>query len=220
MKVLVIIPTHDRLQYLEEAKASVFAQTRRADELVITGNVGIEFPTDADLATRLNSALEASECDAFLNLCDDDLLEPEYIEKTAGEMERRGVDIVYTNCTVFGRDNHEGSALGTWTQENIDRNTVPLVTSLCTKAAWRRAGGFESLPLFDWHFWWKCFYTGASAFWLKEQLFRYRLHDQQDSNSIDLEAARAEIRGIHEQMKARHEFTRWQKESAHRLPGS
>lgn len=190
MKVLVIIPTHDRKEFYHEAIDSVARQTRKADELIVIGNVGPGVITDASLAERLNWAIEQSDCDAFLILCDDDKLEPEYIERTSLGMELTGVDIVYTDCSFFGEREGRGGALGKWTKQNIDQNTVPLVTSLCSKAAWTRAGGFEDVAFFDWFFWWKCFYTGATAKWIKEPLFCYREHGTQTGKSQDLEANR------------------------------
>jgi glycosyltransferase involved in cell wall biosynthesis len=130
MRVLVVIPTHDRTEFYREAIDSVFMQTRQADELVVTGNVGPGVLTNASLADRINDAISRSDCDAFVILCDDDQLKPDYIERTAKLMEESGVDIVYTDCTVFGDRDCEASALGEWNQTNIDRNTVPLVTSL------------------------------------------------------------------------------------------
>jgi hypothetical protein len=190
MKVLVIIPTHDRKEFYHEAIDSVARQTRQADELIVIGNVGPGIITDASLTERLNWAIERSDCDAFLILCDDDKLDPHYIERTSRGMELTGVDIVYTNCSFFGDRTGTGAALGEWTKKNIDDNTVPLITSLCSKAAWARAGGFEDAPFFDWDFWWRCFYTGSTAKWIKEPLFWYRDHAGQTGKSIDWESQR------------------------------
>lgn len=202
MKVLVVIPTHDRLEFVGEAIASVKAQTRQADEMVVIGNVGPGVISDAPLADRLNQVVEGSDCEAFVMLSDDDTLQPEFLARTVAEMEQRRVDIVYTNCLMFGNRDGVGCALGEWTRENIDRNTVPLVTSLCSKAAWRAAGGYVHVPLFDWDFWWRCFYSGASAFYLRESLWNYRVHRGQDSRSMDLQVARTFILARHEELRA------------------
>lgn len=187
MRVLVIIPTHDRLDFYEEAIESVMAQTRAADRLVVTGNVGPGIITDAPLAERLNVTIEAAtDCDAFVMLSDDDTLHPEFLARTVAAMEREQVDIVYTDCMIFGAQNCQGYALGEWTKENIDRNTVPLVTSLCRKKAWRKVGGFANVPFFDWDYWWRCFYSGATAYWLREPLWNYRKHAGQDSLASDM----------------------------------
>lgn len=169
MKVLVIVPAYSHPQYLDEALESIAGQTRRADELVVAH-------TNGDLVKALNISIERSDCDAFVILADDDKLDPMFLEKTVREMEKRDVDIVYTDCHIFGDRNERGGALGKWTQENIDRNTVPLCTSLCRKSAWDKAGRYVAVPYYDWDFWWRCFYTGATAHWLKEPLFWWRDH--------------------------------------------
>lgn len=192
MNVLVIIPTHDRTEFYREAIDSVFVQTRQADELVITGNVGPGVITNASLADRINQAIEQSHCDAFVILCDDDQLKPDYIERTARAMELTGVDVVYTDCQLFGYHVGVGQALGEWTRQNIDRNTVPLVTSLCSRRAWVRAGGFEDVPFFDWDFWWRCFYTGATAKWIREPLWSYRTYPENSAKRDYLELSRKE----------------------------
>jgi GT2 family glycosyltransferase len=178
---LVIVPTHDRLEYLDEALESIAQQTRHPDQVIVTGNVGPGVLSDADLATRLNAAIEESDCDAFLILCDDDKLTPDFIEHTVSTMEERGVDIVYTNCYIFGDSECVAEALGQWKKENLERHTVPLVTSLCRKSAWRAAGGFRNVQFFDWDFWRRCCDAGATAYWLQAPLFQYRDHAGQQS---------------------------------------
>jgi hypothetical protein len=202
MKVLVIVPTHDRTEFVAEAIASVMSQTRPADELVITGNIGPGIITDTDLGDRMNQAIENSDCDAFVMLGDDDTLCHGFLERTVAHMEQTGVDIVYTDCNVFGDRNCYGAALGEWTKENIDRNTVPLVTSLCTKSAWRRAGGYANVQLFDWDFWWRCFYSGATASWLRAPLWNYRRHPGQDSNTIDWGVTRDQVLARFDRLRA------------------
>jgi GT2 family glycosyltransferase len=169
VKVLVIIPSYSHPEHLAEAMESVAGQTRQADEFVVAN-------TNGDLANSLNDAIRKSDCDAFVILADDDKLDPMFIEKTAAEMEKRDVDIVYTDCHIFGDRQEIGGALGAWTRDNIDRNTVPLCTSLCRKSAWEKAGGYVKVPYYDWDFWWRCFYSGATAHWLRQPLFWWRDH--------------------------------------------
>jgi hypothetical protein len=206
MKVLVVIPTHDRTEFYSEAIASVMQQSHLSEEVItvevmVTGNVGQGTITDAPLHERLNNAIAKSDCDAFVMLGDYDTLHPEFIARTVAAMRKKQVDIVYTDCMMFGDVNCRGHALGEWTRENIDRNTVPLVTSLCSKAAWKRAGGYEAVPFLDWNFWWKCFYKGATAYWLQEPLWNYRRHAKQDSNRLDWPECRRVVLARHEQLK-------------------
>jgi glycosyltransferase involved in cell wall biosynthesis len=162
MRVLVVIPTHDRIKFLDEALISLEKQTKKADEIVVIGNVGpssprssIYIPSDASFATRLNSVIERSDCDALIILCDDDTLEPRYIEKTTARMEETNADIVYTEF-----------------------NNEP-VTSLIRKSMWKKVGGFCDIGFFDWDFYLSCREAGAKREHLKEHLFTYRQHEEQ-----------------------------------------
>ena len=80
-----------------------------------------------------------TNCDAFIILCDDDVLLPTCIEETVARMEESGADIVYTE---FGQEQ---------------------VTSLCRKDMWSRTCGFRSVGFFDWDFWWSCLEAGAES---------------------------------------------------------
>jgi glycosyltransferase involved in cell wall biosynthesis len=194
MKALVVVPTFKNPQYLDEALESVAGQTRPADELVIVH-------TNGDLVNYLNVSIERSDCDAFVILADDDKLDPMFLEKTVREMEKRDVDIVYTDCHIFGDRNQLGGALGKWTQENIDRDTVPLCTSLCRKSAWDKAGRYVSVPYYDWDFWWRCFYSGATAHWLKEPLFWWRDHGKSGTRTENHVESRRFILNRHNKLR-------------------
>ena len=227
MKILVIVPTHNRLEFIPEALASLDHQARPADEVVVTGNVGPGIISDEPFSVRVNDAIEHSDCDAFFILCDDDLLEPTFIEKTVALMEKTGADIVYTDRKEFGSyDFHSATGVlkliyatllrihavffrrivraKKWTRRNIDRDTVPFITSLCKKSAWSTAGGFDEVAFSDWHFWWKCFYSGATAVRLPEPLFLYRRSPGQGGNNVDHAQAREELLAIHETIIAKN----------------
>jgi hypothetical protein len=162
MKILVIIPTHDRTEFIAKAIDSVMKQTRQADELVVVGNVtskahpDVTFVySDSTLSVRLNEVIESSCCDAFIMLSDDDWLLPEYIYKTAKVMEGTGADIVY-----------DGYGL------------IP-VTSLVRKSIWKKVGGYCDIGFFDWDFNWSCQEAGAVTIPIRERMFIYNQHPTQ-----------------------------------------
>jgi hypothetical protein len=165
MRVLVVIPTHDRIEFLDEALQSLVDQTRKPDQIVVTGNVGPSpkfeglctyVNSEGCLSGRINSAIESSDCEAFILLSDDDTLLPEYIEKTTNKMMETGADIVYT-----------------------EYNNEP-VTSLCKKSIWSKAGGYCEIGFFDWDFWWSCREAGGVSVPIREHLFEYRRHPAQE----------------------------------------
>lgn len=188
MSVLVVIPVHDRMAFLNNAIYSVGEQTRKADCITVTGNVGPGVITDAPLAERINQAIETSDCDAFILLCDDDALAPTYIEKTVTAMAANGADIVYTDTEFFGdlTLRHYGQErTRPWSSEINKHNTAQL-SALTRRSLWRRVGGWADVPLFDWDFWWRCYHAGASAVHVPEPLAMYRVHKDQETFRIDL----------------------------------
>lgn len=180
MRILTVIPTHDRLRFLREALDSVASQTRLPDEVVIAGNVGVVNGFDhlwmvgeGSLVARLNKVISASDCDAFIVLGDDDRIKPEFIEKTSAEMEAKGADIVFTNYQEFG-DSDAVVECGPW--EQLDSvNTIP-VTALCRRSVWEQIGGYQEVKYFDWDFWRRAQVSGAKAVHYFDTLFEYRRH--------------------------------------------
>jgi glycosyltransferase involved in cell wall biosynthesis len=203
MKLLVIVPTHDRRAFLNDALDSLADQTLQPNKVVIIGNVGPEwervrmphadFVCSVDpLGSRLNFVLEHSDSDAFLILCDDDRLKPAYLEKTSEIMRQTGADVVYTDLQWFG-DN-----------TRVARAWKPWVTSLTRRSAWAKTSGFWNGPYFDLDFWESCKDAGCKFEVLHEPLFLYRSHQGQSGRTItakDHEEALARILARHRGMK-------------------
>lgn len=162
LKVLVIIPTQNkRPEMLLEAQSSIIFQTRRPDAVVIA-------KSDDSFCDKLNTAIRESKCDVFVVLCDDDQLEPTFIEKTVGTMETTGVDIVHTNYKHFGGE----SCLGG------NPNHIS-ITSLFRKSIWSKTSGYANVPYPDWDFVLSCMEVGATSKYIDEPLWDYRVHGGQ-----------------------------------------
>jgi len=193
MKILVVIPTHNRVEFFNQALASVKAQTRQPDQIVVIGNTGPIGPyfqsSDEPLHVRINQAIRDSNCEAFIVLCDDDLLDPQFIEKTDLVMRATGTDIVFTYFTKFGEIEGLDTA---W-------HFIP-ITALFSRRVWDMAGGYTAAPFLDWDFWWQCLETGAAAVQIPESLWKYRIHPGQEG-LLHTEAERAELAKI---VVARH----------------
>ena len=168
MRVLVVVPAQLGRPFLSEALESLSRQTRRADEIIVA--IG-----QTPLHERLNDAIDASDCDAFIVLCDDDLLEPTYIEKTVARMVETGADVVYTDLRHFGTRDAVWIAPPPDPTPDPDPNPLP-VTSLCRKSVWAEIGGYTLGPYFDWDFWWSAIDAGATLAKVAEPLFLYRNH--------------------------------------------
>jgi glycosyltransferase involved in cell wall biosynthesis len=168
MRVLVVVPAQLGRPFLSEALESLSRQTRHADEIIVA--IG-----QTPLHERLNDAIDASDCDAFIVLCDDDLLEPTYIEKTVARMVETGADVVYTDLRHFGTRDAVWIAPPPDPTPDPDPNPLP-VTSLCRKGVWAEIGGYTLGPYFDWDFWWSAIDAGATLAKVAEPLFLYRNH--------------------------------------------
>ena len=118
MKITCVIPTCDRPEFLNEALASVFAQSRKPDEIIIVNNgkTAVDEPrakvfnimpyAGVAQARNFGAALAASEVIAFLD--DDDLWATDYLERVSGAFEK-GAD-----CVVSRLDQSVGGKTGTY----------------------------------------------------------------------------------------------------------
>lgn len=198
MKILVVIPTHDRDQFIGDALESLRLQTRKPDTVMVTGNViptgddrllecandqVVLLKNDLPFDVRLNQAVADVQCDAYLLLSDDDKLDSRYIEKTASATKRGQADVVTTGVRWFGEDGEPAASL---MQRAMGRRVfqvpgMPHISSLVTKHAWELAGGYKGVSYFDQEFWREVKAAGGRLVWVQEPLFWYRIHDGQVS---------------------------------------
>jgi len=137
---------------------------------------------------KLNKAVSNMSSDTFICLCDDDKLDPTFIEKTTKLMEEKDADLVGTWLENFGDE-----------QGVHQPGYVPFVTALCKKEIWERVGGYDPSAgmAADWDFYWLCKEQGAKIEYLNEPLFKRREHPQQVSKIGDWEASGRYIRHKH-----------------------
>lgn len=170
IKVAVIIPSAgNRSEWLEQAKASVQLQTVTCELIVTLG--------DTPVTDRVNDAIARSTADAFVFLCDDDLLEPTFVEKTVARL-KAGYDIVHTKYTHFGQED-----CITGSSNHI------AITSLCRRETWKKAGGYKNIACYDYDFWLSCLETGAKPSFIDEPLWLYRIHEGQENKTLDMKKA-------------------------------
>ncbi len=131
-RVSVLVPAYNGRAYIAEALRSVFAQTRRPDEVLVaddastdgTADVVEEVARDAPVPIRLlrqtrnsggparplNAALEAASGELVAVLDQDDILLPGHLEELAGALEREpDAALAFAACGAYGNPEAPGA---------------------------------------------------------------------------------------------------------------
>ena len=213
-KVSIIIPSHSNTKYVRESVMSALNQTHKNTEILIMTDVpeyGIEKElsglldkvklfTEPNLkrADKTNTLTERATGDFIVLLCDDDILDKNFINNTLSILKSKKVDIVYTDVKLIG-DSNGYSLAKAWKKTNFLQTTPVYITALCKKSVYKDTGGFDKnlYSYGDWDFWWTAYDMGFKAYHLKQPLFHYRIHSGQDTNTVDAARAKKEIRDKH-----------------------
>lgn len=156
----------ERAGQLGQAVGSVGAQTRPPDRHLVEVT-----HTREPEATVLNRLIRAAGCDAYLVLCDDDLLLPGCLKLCERALE--GADIAYPYCRVEGRDE--------WSPNTAPFPGLPM-TALIRTSLWEKLGGYrpraETGVWADTNFYGRALAAGARTVKLPEELWVYRFHGE------------------------------------------
>lgn len=196
-RVCIIIPNYNYSQYLPEAVMSALGQTYRRFEIVVVDDGSTDSSLEAlrqfaadhprvrvyrqenrGLAATRNTAISLSECEYILPLDSDDLIHPEYLEKTIPVLDAHPrLGLVYTQMVWFGEENMLRADYE-YDFELLKRGNFITVTSLFRRQAWADAGGYdEELPGYeDWDLWIAMAERGWTGKLVREPLFYYRRH--------------------------------------------
>ncbi|HEX7498556.1 MAG TPA: glycosyltransferase family A protein [Candidatus Limnocylindrales bacterium] len=213
--VSVIIPCYGQAEFLEEAVASVLAQTWTDWEIVIVDDGS---PDDtAGTARRLieqhpqrrirllsqpnkgvsaarNNGIAGSTGRYILPLDADDMIRPQMLERTVALLEaNQAISIAYTDWQETGANSSILQA-GPW--ERISMcvgNRIPYC-SLYRRGVWTVTGGYnpEQALWEDYDFWLGCLERGVQGERIAEPLFVYRARP--GTRTGDAERRRAQLR--------------------------
>jgi glycosyltransferase involved in cell wall biosynthesis len=196
-RVSVVIPVYNLGAYLAAAVKSALTQTYQDFEIVIIDDGSTEAATveavdgyngtdrvrvlrtaNHGLAAARNRAIEASEGQYVLPLDADDLLAPQFLERTVPVLERHpSVGFVYTTVRVFGEYEAEWAAVPFDPCVLLTRNIVGCASALVRKAAWRDVGGYDTAfreGFEDWDFFVRLARASWDGFAVPEALMLYR----------------------------------------------
>ena len=200
IKVSIIIPSHTNIKYAKEAVISALNQTYKNTEVLIMTDMPelglkeelsgfldkIIFLSDPNIkmVDKFNFLAKKTTGDFIVLLCDDDKIDSRFIEKTLYILNKKKVDVVYTDTRQFG-ENKDYGYWKKWSAKNFLETTPTPVTALFKKKVWKEVGGYSGDTYFDWDFWWSAYKKGFKSYHLRQPLFFYRIHPNQDTNICD-----------------------------------
>lgn len=193
MTVSIIIPNHNHERFLGEAIESALGQSRAPTEIVVVDDgstdrsveVARGYPvrlieqSNSGVALARNRGAREATGEHVVFLDADDLLAPNFLERTMSALEAAapGIAYAYTAVEKFGLETgrlftrpFDGEIL-------FEGNYIP-VSALLRRAVFLEAGGFDpSWPAFeDYELWARLYVRGHSGIYVDEPLLRYRFH--------------------------------------------
>ncbi len=134
MKVAVIIPTIDRAE-LDEALASLHAQSRAPDEIIVEHD-----PDERGAAATRNAAARRTQADVLLFMDDDCVAAPNWVERMCAVFEEGGAAITAVSGAVIYRGSPENPAERA--VQNPDARWFMGANCGVRRAAFWKLGGF------------------------------------------------------------------------------
>lgn len=242
MRVAVVIPCHNYGRYLAEAVASVAAQSRPADEIVIVDDASTdETPTvSAHLVARhpgiqilrhefcvgparaFNSGVDATSSDLVVILDADDRLGPGYLECMTAALKDGESDFAYCGEHLFG------AVTAVRPVANFDVHELACENYINKSAMFRRelflgVGGFredfDDIGLEDWEFWVHAAELGATGRAVPTCWLEYRRHPEGSRNTMrrfSVLKAHLAVHRLHPTIVGLRDVYRWMARSATR----
>ncbi len=195
-QVTVIIPCYNQGQYVEDAVASVLAQTFKDLEIIIVNDgstdaktnellgdynkakVRVVTTSNQGLASARNNGIKEASGKYILPLDADDTIKPSYIEKAVHLLETRNeLGIVYCEATLFGAVETKWKLPGFSLKEMLLDNVI-FCSAMFRKADWLSVDGYDPGMVYGWEdydFWLSLIENGCEVYQIPEVLFSYRV---------------------------------------------
>ena len=190
--VSVVILSH-RKEFLPDALQSVLNQTIENIQIIVQY-------CPANWPTKLNEAMQYVRGEFFVCLCDDDLLDKDFLLHTLAAGQKGG-DIVYTDRMVFEDRAHPETGIhfhihgeeftenAYWMQmapEDFRFGSSLPMTCLIRTAHWKAIGGFDPhMPHHETEFWYRSVAAGGKHGYIPKPLFLYHMHAGQYHKESD-----------------------------------
>jgi glycosyltransferase involved in cell wall biosynthesis len=211
--VSVIMPAFNASPWIAKAIQSVQAQTWNYWELIVmddgsTDNTAALVKDFADKDNRIRyyfqtnqgqgkaraAAIQQSKGEWIALLDADDYWLPERLEVGMETLHASGADFFFSGAAVVQEDQQEPSGIMQVSPGEkyglyglkwlLSQNNIPALTTLFSRKAYDRAGGFGSRRLSeDYALWLHMMINGAKFLGIKDVLAVYRFHQQSSSGS-------------------------------------
>jgi teichuronic acid biosynthesis glycosyltransferase TuaG len=198
--IAVVMPAYNAAQWIDETLASVLAQVRSADELIVVDDgstddtaararahrVTVLTQPNRGPAAAYNAGFDAARADYAAMCPADDIWHPHKLEWQAQALAQNpSIDILFTKARYFGRqeaDHPHPERPGVQEPRAFLRamyaaNLIPAPTAVVRLALHRELGRFdESLPSEDYEFWLRALRAGATFAYDERTLVQLRQH--------------------------------------------
>lgn len=226
--VSIIMPCYNDGKYMEEAVASVKAQTYPRWELIIVDD-GSDDEETVQIIKRMeteqikvlhtdhirpagarNYGIRHADGTYILPLDADDRIDKTYIEKAVKMIESNSrIGVVYCEADMFGERNGKWN-LPEYSFQSMLLDNVVFVTALFYRKDWERVGGFNSnmaSGMEDYDFWLGILELGKEIRQIPETLFHYRIKPASRTTGFqaDYIQMQAAYRQIYDNHKAFYE---------------
>jgi len=209
VRVSVIVPCYNYGHFLAETLDSVLKQTITDWECIIIDNGSTDntkevagrfvnadkrfryfYIEQSGVSAARNYAVARSQGRYILPLDADDRIDPTYLQKASGVLEKNvNIKVVYCDARLFGAAN------GKWILPEYSFRELLIENLIFCSAVYRRedfemAGGYnENMKdgFEDWDFWISFLRRGGEVYKIPEPLFYYRIRHGSRNNSLTAE---------------------------------
>lgn len=203
--VSVVMPCYNDGEYIEQAVASLRAQTYSDIELIVVDDGSddvqtvriirdLSFPCVKRLCTphsgpafARNAGIAAAQGEYILPLDADDTIDPSYIARAVSILEENTeIGIVYCQASFFGKKTGRW-LLPPYSLKEMLIGNIIFASALFRKVDWEKVGGYNpnmKYGLEDYDFWLSLLENGAEIYQIQEVLFHYRIKPVSRSSAM------------------------------------
>jgi glycosyltransferase involved in cell wall biosynthesis len=213
-RVSIVIPNYNGAEFIAETLDSVFAQTFTGYEVIVINDgspdtgllkkvlvpyleriVFIDSDKNYGAASARNTCITEARGSVIAFVDADDIWLPEYLQAQLDFLDKHGFDMVYTDCTLFGRTSRPGfdmrannPAEGPIVREQFIGGKCHILPSgvVIKKSEAVVVGMFdETVPTAeDFEFFMRLIFAGTNIGYQRKCLFRYRISPSSESADV------------------------------------